>query len=241
MKILVLGASGATGKHLVEQLLLRNQFLKIIVRPLANIPNSWINDSRIQIIRAEVSEMTSDEAAYHIKDCQAVASCIGHNMSLKGIYGMPQRLVLNSVELFCDAILKKASDRPVKFLLMNTAGYRNKDNNEQVSALQKIAMAIIRAVLPPHLDNELAADYLRRNIGQRISEMQWVVIRPDNLTEEDDVSAYDTNVSPTGTLFKPNKVSRINVAHFMAELITEHNLWERWKGRMPVIFNASKL
>jgi hypothetical protein len=240
MKILVLGASGATGRHLVEQLLIRNQHLKIIVRPLASIPDSWITDTRIQIIRTEISEMTSEEATRHTTDCQAIASCLGHNMSLRGIYGMPHRLVLNTVKLFCD-VVKRKTGRPVKFLLMNTAGYRNEDNNEQVSALQRIAMAIIRTAIPPHLDNEMAADYLRIEVGKYVSGIQWVVIRPDNLTEEGGVSAYDTNTSPVSTLFRPNKVSRINVAHFMAELITEHHLWERWKGQMPVISNSSRL
>lgn len=33
------------------------------------------------------------------------------------------------------------------------------------------------------------------------------------------------------------ETSRINVAHFMADLITDDGLWSRWKGQMPVIYN----
>lgn len=40
MTILVAGASGATGKHLVEQLLISGEKVKIIVRPTTNIPAS---------------------------------------------------------------------------------------------------------------------------------------------------------------------------------------------------------
>lgn len=240
MKILVLGANGKTGKHLVEQLLLRNQSVKIIVRASANIAQSWIYDDRIEIVKADISYMTIDEAAHHIKDCRAIASCLGHNMSLKGIYGKPRKLVSATVALFCEAIKRSMLERPIKFVLMNTAGYRNKDNNEQISLLQKIAMAVIRKALPPHLDNEKAAEYLRKNIGKDSSKIQWVVVRPDNLITEDAVSVYDAELSPTSTLFNPYRVSRINVAHFMANLIKEPELWTKWRGKMPVIFNSAK-
>ena len=33
--------------------------------------------------------------------------------------------------------------------------------------------------------------------------------------------------------------SRINVAHFMADLITDSDTWNRWKGKMPVIYNKA--
>lgn len=33
--------------------------------------------------------------------------------------------------------------------------------------------------------------------------------------------------------------SRINVAHFMADLITDDDTWRRWKGRMPVIYDEA--
>lgn len=237
---MVLGASGATGRHLVAQLLLKNGSVKIIVRPSATIPESWIHDRRIEIVRADITGMTPDEAAHHIKDCQAIASCLGHNMSLKGIYGKPRKLVSDTIASFCEAIQKVAPYDPIKLVLMNTAGYRNKDENERISLPQKIAMAIIRATLPPHNDNEEAAEYLRETIGKDSAMIQWVVVRPDNLTTENTVSAYGTDMSPVGTLFKPNKVSRINVAHFMASLIDERQLWARWRGRMPVVFNADK-
>tara|TARA_B110000971_G_scaffold202330_1_gene221975 strand:+ start:471 stop:602 length:132 start_codon:yes stop_codon:yes gene_type:complete len=40
MKTLVLGASGAKGKHLVHQLLIKGVEIKIVVRSLERIPES---------------------------------------------------------------------------------------------------------------------------------------------------------------------------------------------------------
>jgi hypothetical protein len=120
---------------------------------------------------------------------------------------------------------------------MNTAGFRNKDLDERISVGQKIMMSIIRNLVPPHLDNELAAEFLRVNIGQKNPKIQWVVVRPDNLTNAENVTEYNLSVSPTSSIFKPSTISRINVGHFMARLIVENDLWKEWKGKMPVIYN----
>ena len=127
MKTLVVGASGETGKLLVEQLLKSGQTVKIIVRSKNNIPESWSDDSRITIIKNNITQMGVDEMTKHIAGCHAVASCLGHNPTLKGIYGKPRKLVANVVQLICEAILKNTFENPIKFVLMNTAGNSNRD------------------------------------------------------------------------------------------------------------------
>lgn len=91
MKTLVVGASGATGKHLVEQLLRSGHQVKIIVRSTGNIPEQWNDNAQLTIIRGNVSEMDLKEMTALIEDCQAAASCLGHNLSWKGIYGKPKK------------------------------------------------------------------------------------------------------------------------------------------------------
>lgn len=92
--------------------------------------------------------------------------------------------------------------------------------------------------MPPQSDNEKAADFLRADIGQKNKLIEWVVIRPDTLINEDNVSQYELYASPIrSTLFNPGKTSRINVGHFMSRLIVENDLWNKWKGKMPVIYN----
>ncbi|MFT7688823.1 MAG: 3'-phosphoadenosine 5'-phosphosulfate sulfotransferase, partial [Candidatus Azotimanducaceae bacterium] len=89
-------------------------------------------------------------------------------------------------------------------------------------------------------DNEKAADYLRLNIGQDDKRIEWVVVRPDGLIDESDVSEYDIHPSPTrDALFNAGSISRINVAHFMSTLISDNNLWIKWKGKMPVIYDKT--
>ena len=125
---------------------------------------------------------------------------------------------------------------------MNTTGNRNRDLIEPISFRQKCVIALLRLLLPPHVDNEKAADFLRTNIGQINPFIGWVAVRPDSLLDEEEVSEYKVFPSPIrSAIFNPGKTSRINVGHFMASLITDEDLWNQWKGKMPVIYNTSSL
>lgn len=240
MTTLVVGASGATGRQLVEQLLTAKQKVKVIVRSPEKLPESWKNNKQVIIIQASVLAISDEEMTEHVKDCIAVASCLGHNMSWKGLFGEPRQLVTDTVSLLCNAIKKNELAKPVKFVLMNTTGNRNRDLNEPISIGQKIVIGLLRLLLPPHIDNEKSADYLRTRIGQNDNFIEWVAVRPDSLLNEDKVTEYEVHPSPIrSAIFNAGKTSRINVGHFMAKLITDDDLWNKWKGQMPVVYNKS--
>lgn len=241
MKTLVAGASGATGKLLVEQLLKADQQVKAVVRSASTIPDSLINNKNLTIIKSNISEISVGEMVKHLADCQAVASCLGHNLTLKGIYGKPRKLVTDTVRLLCEAASTLKPEKPLKFVLMNTAGNSNRDLNEPISAGHKFVLGLIRLLVPPHSDNENAADFLRTKIGQQNPYIEWVVVRPDTLINEAEVTEYTLHISPTrSALFNPGKTSRINVANFMVHLINDDRTWIKWKGQMPVIYNVVK-
>jgi hypothetical protein len=241
MKILVVGASGGTGKQLVTQLSDMGHTIKVIVRPTTNIPDNWKSDQNVVIIKALINELTLEDMVVHVADCQAVASCLGHNLTWKGIYGKPRKLVTNAIELLCNSIESTKPEKPVKFVLMNTTGNRNRDLNEPVSFGQKIVIGLLRLLLPPQSDNEQAAEYLRVKIGQNNPSIEWVAVRPDSLINEEQVTDYELHSSPIrSALFDPGKTSRINVGNLMAKLIVENDLWNKWKGKMPVIYNKVK-
>ena len=190
------------------------------------------------VIQAGILDLSDDELAQHVKGCDAVASCLGHNLTLKGTYGHPRRLVTDAVRRLSHAIKANKPAGITRFVLMNTTGNRNRDLDEPISFAQKCVISLLRLLLPPHVDNEQAADYLRRKIGQNNSLIEWVVVRPDGLTDEDEVTEYDVYPSPIrSAIFNSGQTSRINVGHFMAELITNDDIWQEWKGQMPVIYN----
>ena len=242
MVILVVGASGATGRQLVEQLLIQGHEVKIVVRSLEKLPDSWKSNDHLRIISASLLELSDNEMMELTFDCDSIASCLGHNMNWKGIYGQPRKLVTDATRRLCDAIKANNPKRPVKFVLMNTTGNRNRDLNEPISFGQKCVIGLLRLLLPPHVDNEKAADYLRIQIGQNNDFIEWVAVRPDGLTNEEEVTDYEIHSSPIrSAIFNAGKTSRINVSHFMANLINDGDLWNKWKGQMPVIYNKSSL
>jgi len=238
MTTLVVGATGATGKQLVEQLLSMGQSVKVIVRPSGKISKKWNSSDKVSIIKASITDISEDEMINYLKDCQSVVSCLGHNLTLKGVFGKPRYLVTDSIRLLSNVIQKKSPEQPIKLVLMNTTANRNKNLNEPVSIAEKLVMVLIRLLVPPQSDNEKAADILRMDVGQNNKLIEWVVVRPDSLINEAKVTEYELYASPIrSALFNPGKVSRINVGNFLSRLILEIDLWNKWKGQMPVIYN----
>lgn len=242
MNILIVGASGATGRLLTEELLNRGQFVKVIVRSPDKLPTAIKNHDNLSVIQASVLDLSDAELAQHVKGCDAVASCLGHNITFKGLFGHPRKLVTDATRRLCEAIRVNRPEKPTKFVLMNTTGNRNRDLNEPISFAQKSVLGLLRLLLPPQADNEQAADYLRSKIGQNDALIEWAAVRPDGLINEDEVTDYEVHPSPIrSAVFDPGKTSRINVGHFMADLITEDDLWQKWQGQMPVIYNKQDL
>lgn len=240
MTVLIVGASGATGRLLVKQLLNRGLHVRAIVRSPEKLPKEIRSHDHLSIIEAAVLDLTDAEMAQHVQGCDAVASCLGHNLNLKGIYGPPHLLVTEATRRLCNAIKANKPATPVRFVLMNTTGNSNRDIPESVSFAQSCVMGLLRLLLPPQRDNEQAAETLRVQIGQNDGIIEWAAVRPDTLIDESEVSEYEVYASPIrSALFNAGKTSRINVGHFMAELITDDVLWSKWRGQMPVIYNKA--
>ena len=237
MKILVVGATGATGRLLVKDLLDRGEKVTVVVRSakkLRELPDT----ENLTTVKAAILDLSDEKLAELVHGCDAVASCLGHNLTFKGMYRKPRRLVADATRRLCAAIEANKSDKLVKFVLMNTSGMHNRDLNEHVSFAEKVVVSLLRALLPPYNDNIKAAEYLRTQIGQHNPFIEWIAVRPDSLIDEDSVSPFEIHPSPIrSALFNPGKVSRINVARFMSELICENNTWKRWKGQMPLIYS----
>jgi hypothetical protein len=237
MTTLVVGASGATGVKLVEELLNRGQYVKVIVRSPEKLPDTIKNHERLSVISASVLDLSDDEMEQYVAGCNAVASCLGHNLTFKGLFGKPRRLVTEATQRLCAAIKTNKSEASTKYVLMNTVANRNRDLNEPISFAQRCVIAMLRLLLPPHADNEGAADYLRTVIGQKDNEIEWTAVRPSGLIDEESASEIEVYPSPTRSILKDGQVSRINVGHFMADLITKNETWNKWKGQMPVLYN----
>jgi NAD(P)-dependent dehydrogenase (short-subunit alcohol dehydrogenase family) len=234
---LVVGATGATGRLLAAELVARGGAVRVLVRRPDGLPEALRRDARVEVVEGSILDLPGPDLERLVEGCNAVASCLGHTLSLAGVFGPPRRLVADSVRALCAAILSRRPSSPVRFVLMNTAGNANRDLAERRSAAEKVALALIRRLVPPHADNEEASDVLRTGIGPR-EAVEWAVVRPDTLVDTAGAGGWVAHDSPTRSpLFDAGRTSRLNVARFMADLMTEDAAWHRWKGRMPVVYD----
>ncbi|MCB1789112.1 MAG: NAD(P)H-binding protein, partial [Gammaproteobacteria bacterium] len=80
--ILVVGASGATGKLLVGQLLDRGHKVRALVRSEDGLPEALRNHHHLSMIQASLLDLDDRELKQLTHGCDAAASCLGHNMTL---------------------------------------------------------------------------------------------------------------------------------------------------------------
>jgi hypothetical protein len=157
--------------------------------------------------------------------------------TFKGMFGNPRNLVSDTIKNVCETAWKKA-DKKVKLILMSTTAYSNVAAGEKNSLIEGIVLSILKLLLPPHRDNIKAARYLQKEIGKEDEKIEWVAVRPDTLVNEDNESAYEVYKSPLRSpVFNAGKTSRINVSHFIVELLTIDSLWREWQFKTPVVYN----
>lgn len=240
-RTLVLGGTGATGRLLIDQLLERGGQVRTVVRDRARLPKHLQEHASVEVIEASFLDLSDNDIAGAMADCTAVASCLGHTMSLRGVFGPPWRLVTQAVKRITAAAHSSTRETPLRFVLMGSSGVRNKDLEERISLAQHAVLGILRVLVQPHRDNETAAEALRVGVGPNDPQIEWSIPRPDGLIDEDAVRPYDLVESPTrSAIFDAGKVSRIQVAHAMAELITNDTLFATWRGRMPVVYGREE-
>lgn len=234
---LVVGATGATGSLLLEQLLLAGGQVRAIVRSPEKLKDEVRSHPNLKIILASVLEIPDAEMREHVRGCVAVISCLGHTMDFKGIYGAPQQLVTDTVRHLCRAIEGNAPIDPVRFILMNSVGVANPDIDAQRTLFDRGFLVVLRRGMPPHRDNEHALHYLKQDVATSNPYIEWCAVRPDSLTNSD-VSQYEILPSPVTGIFSGRPTARANVAHFMTALVSGIALWQQWKFRTPVIMDA---
>ncbi|GJM77251.1 hypothetical protein HMSSN036_94670 [Paenibacillus macerans] len=233
MRVLVLGASGATGQLVVRQFIKRQIHTRILIRKSAVLPKDLHEHPLVEIVKGNINELNDAEMNQLLRDCDVIISCLGHNLTLKGMFGKPRYLVFDAIKRICETVPKR-----VKLILMSTTGSTNTLSGETNSLGEKIILSLLKLLLPPHRDNVKAANYLIAIMGKEDGNVGWVAVRPDTLVNHEEESPYEVCESPVRSpIFNAGKTSRINVSHLMAELATDEKMWKCWEFKTPVIYN----
>jgi nucleoside-diphosphate-sugar epimerase len=148
VKVLVLGASGATGRLVANQLVRKGVPSRLVARENSLIPEEILNNKNVEIVRGNITEFDNYTHTNLISDCDAIVCCLGHNITFKGIFGKPRKLVYEAIKNICYAINKKGNHK-YKIILMNTTGNVRKDETKNISLGERIILAILKTLLPP--------------------------------------------------------------------------------------------
>jgi nucleoside-diphosphate-sugar epimerase len=236
--VVLIGGTGRTGRRVLEQLLNRGISVRAIVRSPKKIPAGIVKNPNLTVVEFSVLSLSEQDLQRHLRGCDAVISCLGHEISLKGVFGSPRDLVTQATTRLCRAIETLRPSHPVKFILMSSVSVNHPGGIDTCrGVLEKAFMWMLRGVLPPARDNQRSADFLYDAIGKDNPYVKWTAVRPDTLLEGD-LSHYVLHEGLVSSLFAPDNTTMTNVAHFMCALVTDSRTWDEWNGKMPVIINA---
>ena len=237
--VLLVGGTGRTGSRVLVQLLNRGINVRIIVRSVQKLPKEIAERTNLTVVEADLLSLGDGELRRLLQGCDAVISCLGHVLSLKGIWGPPHDLVTKITVRLCQGIEAIHPVNPVHYILMSSVSVNHPaDLETRRGMFEKAFVWLIRCLLPPANDNQKAANYLYHCIGMTHPYIQWTAVRPDSLLEGD-VSDYTLNEGLVNSLFAPGSTTIANVAHFMCDLVVDPKVWQAWNGKFPVIVNAT--
>ncbi len=237
-RVLVLGGTGRTGSRVLARLLEEGADVRAIVRSAARVPHDLQQRPNLTLVEADLCSLPDEELAKYVRESDAVISCLGHNISLRGVFGPPRDLVCGSVERVCRLAQDAERAAPLRLVVMSSVSVnRPGEPDTRRAGAERAVLALMRALVPPAKDNQRTADYLWREIGVENEAVEWVAVRPDTLGDGD-VCEYAVHEELVDSLFKPGDTNMANVADFMCRLATEDDTWGRWRGKLPVVVNA---
>lgn len=234
-RALILGATGATGRHVVQNLLDSGLDVSCIVRSKERLHQVVKPSSKLSITETlSFSNLSDQQVSDAVNSVDVIVCCLGHNISFHGIYRDSPRMVTDTVRRFTTVGNQKGK----KFVLMGTDGVSHPNDSKPRSFLERSILFLLRHLLPPHYDNEQVAEYMRTTLKNTGPE--WIVVRPTDLTDTDAKPYQIYTNGPPGGLFGDGSVARKTVARFMSDLVVKESLWKEHVYTFPVIHDVKE-
>lgn len=193
MRVLVLGATGATGRHLVEQALERGYQVTAVARTPARVA---AEHPELTVVQGEALDQASIERVVPGHD--AILSALGpRGMGATTIYSQPARNVL-------EAMRTRGGRR---FICIGSGGVEDDDPSFGFVYKHVVRPLLLRRV---YEDVRRMEALLRENLWA-----EWTVVRPSTLTDEPRTGVYRVSprYCPPGK--KDPTIARADVADFM--------------------------
>jgi len=193
MKLAVFGATGRTGRNVVEQALEAGH----VVSAVARDPHALtISHGRLDVLRGDVMDLDSIRPAMAGKDVTISVLGVGYSREPITVYSAGVRNILR--------VMESAGVR--RFVGVSAGGFVEDTNDTLL--LQYIGKPILKSILRrSYADMVLMEEEVKR------SGLEWTIIRPAQLTHGLHTGRYRTAVD--GNMRGGWSISRADVADFI--------------------------
>ena len=199
MKILIYGASGATGHELVNQALEQGHFVTAFVR---NPEKLKIRHDNLKVVQGDGVDYQSVERA--IKGQDAVLSALGAPS--------PFKYDKSIVDGAANIIKAMEANNVNRFIYMSFVGVKESRNT---------AGFVIRYIAPKLLSSEVAGHEAREKMIKQ-SQLKWTIVRAPTLTNGKHIAQFRSGEGITTKGFTV-MISRADVADCMLRQLTDSN------------------
>lgn len=198
MKILIIGATGLTGRQLLTQSLQAGHEVTVLVRSVDKIK---ITDAKLRIVKGDVLAPATVQAAVAGQD--AVLSALGHKR-----FFIPTSIISKGTTNLINAMNLHGVKR---FICITTLGI----NESRFRLGLYYTLFVIPFIVYFYFRDKALQERLIRQ-----SNLQWTIVRPAQLTNGKLTGKYKHG-EVLGNYIITNLISRANVAHFMLQQLED--------------------
>ena len=198
MRILIFGASGATGHELIKQALTSGHLITAFVRDPSKLT---IKNKNLEIIQGDVKDYSSVENA--IKGHDVVLSALGVSKPLK-----KDPVVIEGVKNILQA-MEKLNIKRIVYLSFLAVGQGRQD-----------AGFLIKHIISRIVHNEIE-DHQEKEVLIKASNLEWTIIHPPKLTNGVKRGSYRIGENIKSSSFLAT-LSRADVADFMIKQLNDN-------------------
>jgi len=197
-RVLIFGATGGTGQHLVKQALAQDFSVTAFVREPSKVT---IQHERLKVEKGDVLNYRNVKKAMNNQDI--VICALGAPTNDKSM------LRARGAKNILQAMDEKSVSR---FICLSSLGFG--DSKDLLPWHMKY-------MIVPFVLKHVFADHEQQEKIIKQSKVSWTIIRPGKLTDGEKIGKYKHGFSFNDQSFKMNDISKADVAEFMLRQIND--------------------
>jgi len=203
VKVTVFGATGGTGKHVVEQALAAGHEVTAVARDVSEVtPRDGLT-----VLQGDVVDFASVEQA--VAGSDAVVSVLGVADRRK-----PTKLFSEGVSNMVRAMKASGTKR---IIALSADGV---EPNPAVNIGQRLVIALVVARILKHLYGDMLE--MERVLAD--SETDWTVVRPPRLSDKEHTGAYQVSTGEPGP---SSGISRADLADYIVTRLADEESYQK--------------